>query len=352
MKPKRIVVSDKMQKRYVYERTERPGKGFDPAFTPDLTPKQMLEMGVFGGKYMTDCKSEFPSDWFTHAKLATDKKDPALNYFKVDASTSLEVWDKSGWLHPDDPRGWFQWYCRYYMGRRHEDDPRQIGRWRAMSRHVAQIDKHCEIGDMSCRPRQRQALLHWAYDSRKMGHRASHNRSFNLHKTLNQQKVPDMATKKTGGAEAAPLKRPRKPEFEGVETTPWADVPKTFEHFHKCYYKRHDWKLPKNLPEHFKDCDKVIREWISNHSMLGNPKSSTFKTGLVLPVVNPQTGKLNAGGIRAAMVFVSRVNGISDATVKETMKLLKSLYKDYFPKEKDSKLRETDVPKPTFSAFR
>ena len=93
----------------------------------------------------------------------------SLNYFGVDASQPLLEWRRKGWIHPDDPRGWFQWYCRYHMGRRmREEDARQIGRWKAMQRHVSQIRKHCDPGDPFCRPRQRQALLHWAYDSRKI----------------------------------------------------------------------------------------------------------------------------------------------------------------------------------------
>ena len=79
------------------------------------------------------------------------------------------MWRRKGWLHEDDPRGWFQWYCRYYMGRRMPDeDRRQIGRWKAIRRHVRQVQMNCEPGDVFCRPRQRQALLHWAYDSRKI----------------------------------------------------------------------------------------------------------------------------------------------------------------------------------------
>lgn len=137
-------------------------------FKPELTPKEMLELGVFGGKYMSDKPPEFPADWFANAKLCSKKHDPKLNYFGVNASQPLSVWQKKGWIHPDDPRGWFQWYCRYFLGRRHPDDERQIKRWKAMERHVAQIKKHCSPGDLSCRRRQRQALLHWAYDSRKI----------------------------------------------------------------------------------------------------------------------------------------------------------------------------------------
>lgn len=149
--------------------TEPIGKNFNSVFTPMLTPREMLELGIFGGLYMTDCQNEFPKTWFTNAKLSPDgKRHRSLNYFKVRASQSLSVWKKKGWIHLDDPRGWFQWYCRYYMGRRHEDDDRQIKRWRQIRRHVAQVQNNCEHGDLTCRPRQRQALLHWAYDSREV----------------------------------------------------------------------------------------------------------------------------------------------------------------------------------------
>ena len=157
-----------MQKNYRYVLTEPEGKNFDKDFRPDLTPKQMLSLGVFGGKYMTDCQKEFPRDWWARAKLCHEFHDPKLNYFKTNASQPLSVWRDKGWIYKDDPRGWFEWYCRYFMGRRiAEEDKRQIKRWRAMRRHIAQITKNCSSGDMSCRPVQRQALLHWAYDSRK-----------------------------------------------------------------------------------------------------------------------------------------------------------------------------------------
>ncbi len=160
-----IRVEDKMQKNYIYVLTAPIGKQFDREFKPELSPKQMLEIGVFGGVYMRDCTREFPSDWFTYAKFAKGKRNSKLNFFGVDASQPLSVWRKKGWIHPDDPRGWFQWYCRYYMGRRHPDDARQIKRWKAMRRHIAQIKRNCDTRDMTCRRKQRQALLHWAYDS-------------------------------------------------------------------------------------------------------------------------------------------------------------------------------------------
>ena len=163
---KRVVVHDRMQRGYVYYRTEPPGRNFAPGFTPELTPKQMLALGVFGGKYMTDCRDEFPSSWFRAAKLCAERHDPRLNYFGVNASQSLAEWRRKGWIRSQDPRGWFQWYCRYYMGRRGPDDARQIRRWRAIARHVTAIRRNCECGDLECRRRQRQAVLHWGYDSR------------------------------------------------------------------------------------------------------------------------------------------------------------------------------------------
>ena len=168
MKKKQIIVHDLMQKHYVYTLTEPVGRNFDPEFNPELTPAEMLALGVFGGKYLTDCQKEFPTTWFKHAKLCHDRHNPKLNFFGVNASQSLAIWREKGWIHPDDPRGWFQWYCRYYLGRRHPDDARQIRRWRAVRRHIAQIKHHCLRADWSCHRRQRQALLHWAYDSRRI----------------------------------------------------------------------------------------------------------------------------------------------------------------------------------------
>ena len=169
MKKRTVIVNDTMQRGYRYQLAEPAGRNFDPEFHPGLTPKQMLRLGVFGGKYMTDARAEFPNSWFVGAKLAAAGRDSSLNYFGVHASQPLSTWRKNGWIHPDDPRGWFQWYCRYYMGRRApEEDHRQISRWKAIRRHVRQVERHCEPGDTMCRKRQRQALLHWAYDSRTL----------------------------------------------------------------------------------------------------------------------------------------------------------------------------------------
>lgn len=164
----KVNIDDKMQKGCYYL-TEKIGENFDKGFNPELSPKQLLALGVFGGKYMTDTTSEFPKDWFKEAKLSPTHKDICLNYYKVDASLPLKHWQDKGWINPVDPRGWFQWYCRYYYGRRlPEEDLRQIKRWRSMKRHVGAIKHNCEKMDLTCRRKQRQALLHWAYDSRKI----------------------------------------------------------------------------------------------------------------------------------------------------------------------------------------
>lgn len=169
VRPRHIVVDDLMQHGYEYDLIAPPGADFDPRFAPELTPSEMLHLGVFGGKYLTDCVNEFPDEWFEGARLCHEEHRAELNYFGVNASLPLAEWRRRGWIFDDDPRGWFQWYCRYWMGRRipHED-ARQIGRWRAFARHAGQVRKNCPQGLEECRPRQRQALLNWAYDSRKL----------------------------------------------------------------------------------------------------------------------------------------------------------------------------------------
>ena len=168
MLPEIILVNDLMQHDYSYILSEAEGKNFDPDFNPELTPQEMLTLGVFGGKYMTDCRAEFPAEWFANARLSHETHRSEYNYFLINASKPLWYWKSKGWIYEEDPRGWFQWYCRYYRGRRCPDDVRQIKRWKAMNRHIAQIKKNCATGDLVCRRKQRQAVLHWAYDSRKI----------------------------------------------------------------------------------------------------------------------------------------------------------------------------------------
>jgi len=159
-----IHVNDKMQQGYDYVLTAPMGDVKSDRFQPHFSPKEMLAMGVFEGKYCNDCTAELPADWFEAAKIS-DKPDVSLNYFGIKSRQPLSVWQQKGWVFEPDPRGWFQWYCRYYLGRRlPQVDEIQIKRWRAFSRHAGQVRANCDPGDVFCRPRQRQALLQWAYD--------------------------------------------------------------------------------------------------------------------------------------------------------------------------------------------
>ena len=137
---------------------------FYKIFKPQLTPKKMLDLGVFGGAYFGLKIKEYPKSWFTKTKISKNF-DVNLNRFKVQSGLSREHWIKKGWIFKEDPLGWFQWYCRFSMGRRlHHIDEIQIKRWKNFSRHVKAIKKNCEERDLRCRKRQRQAILQWAYD--------------------------------------------------------------------------------------------------------------------------------------------------------------------------------------------
>lgn len=178
---RRVAVADKMQSRYTYTLTEPVGKNFDPEFKPKLTPAQMLRRGVFEGKYLNDCVLEFPREWYQGAlpRLCPGEPNAAVNEFKIKSRKSLGYWRRKGWipLTPGDRdvRGWFQWYCRYYIGRRDPAvDEAQIARWKAFTRHAGQIlASYKRLGRLKPktraekrkhRPRQRQALLQWAYN--------------------------------------------------------------------------------------------------------------------------------------------------------------------------------------------
>ena len=181
-----ISVSDKMQQGYTYTLQEAPGKNFAPEFQPFFSPAEMLRLGVFEGKYLNDCTQEFPAEWFLDAialdKLRPQGADISVNLFDIKSRLPLPQWRKNGWVPHrgskasqyaqlsdaslnKDPRGWFQWYCRYWMGRRiPELDRVQIQRWKAFARHSGAVKKNCPKGDLECRPRQRQALLQWAWN--------------------------------------------------------------------------------------------------------------------------------------------------------------------------------------------
>lgn len=160
-----MIVNDKMQQGYEYHYATAIGADFAPDFKPQLTPPQMLELGVFEGHYLNDCQNEFPQFWFERAKLSPLKPDAKMNYFQVKSRMNLADWQKKGWIIAPDVRGWFQWYCRYYMGRRIEPvDTIQIKRWKAFKRHYMQVKRNCMVLNLDCRKKQRQALLQWAYD--------------------------------------------------------------------------------------------------------------------------------------------------------------------------------------------
>jgi hypothetical protein len=156
---------------YTYTLTAPYGQVYTPAFQPYLTPAEMLAYGVFEGKYMCDCTREFPVEWYKKARLSPKEPNIECNFFKIKSRQSLSTWRKNGWIPvaPNDPdnRGWFQWYCRYYLGRRIPNvDQIQIKRWRSFRRHMAQVVKNCSSDRMVvCRPKQRQALLQWAYNA-------------------------------------------------------------------------------------------------------------------------------------------------------------------------------------------
>ncbi|MDA0661561.1 MAG: hypothetical protein O3B08_01820 [Proteobacteria bacterium] len=159
-----VTVNDSMQSNYSYRLDAPPGEDFGPGFEPHFTPKEMLALGVFEGKYCNDCRAELPDDWFETAKTSA-VPDPSINHFGIKSRQPLSVWREKGWILGPDPRGWFQWYCRYWLGRRmFEIDEKQIKRWRGFARHAGQIRANCEPGDIFCRRRQRQALLQWSHD--------------------------------------------------------------------------------------------------------------------------------------------------------------------------------------------
>lgn len=168
----KVYVQNTMQKNYVYFRTKPVWELDDhPDFLPDLTPREILEYGAFSWKYFWDIPgtNEYPEDF---EKIVSDasvwvkqSKDESMNYFNIEASQDLEDWQEKWWIKDQDPRGWFEWYTRFYFGRRSPDDERQIKRWRNMTRFLSQVKNNCNVWDHDCKTKIRQLLLHWSYDT-------------------------------------------------------------------------------------------------------------------------------------------------------------------------------------------
>ena len=161
-------------------------------FRPNVTPKEMLREGAFGGTAFRDYHSrvlgrpidveaelaELPEDWLERldvdGMLRRDQLDPSCNKFKVKAGQSLEDWEKAGWIRPLDPRGWFQWYYRFFLGRRSADDARQIGRWLKACGPGGRFRKSLAVNvaakgggrwdDPTVNPVVRQTLWQWGYE--------------------------------------------------------------------------------------------------------------------------------------------------------------------------------------------
>lgn len=158
-----------------------------PNFTPNLTPKEMFELGSFGGTYWRPIYSgvlkkkllpplnNYPKNWWKNIpmeNLVSEKYDKNKNKYKVKVGTSLKFWESKKWIKPSHPYGWVQWYCNFYMGKRSDDDKRQIKRWlgiagpkgRFMRFLVTQIlKKKTDYNDESVSPKIRQVLQHWGY---------------------------------------------------------------------------------------------------------------------------------------------------------------------------------------------
>jgi len=181
-KPGRVIKAKGTQ----YKLVKPYGKVAEGAFRPQLSPPEMLAKGIFEGKYLNDDTAEYPRQWFEGAlkakKLRPEGADPQINMFKIKSRLPLSEWRAYGWIPSPkrvtrrkqydilsssknpDTKGWFQWYCRYYLGRRiPELDEVQKKRWRAFTRHAGAIKKNCRAHNLTCRPRQRQALLQWGY---------------------------------------------------------------------------------------------------------------------------------------------------------------------------------------------
>jgi hypothetical protein len=174
----KLSVNDDMQKNYEYVLSEDYATNIDVIMKDAISPIDMLVMGVFSGKYLNDCQDEFPDEWFEKSKMSritkdshndTTEYDKTHNFFGIRSRLSLSEWRQRNWIIEPDIRGWFQWWCRYYIGRRiPEVDKVQIKRWNSYKRHAFQVVKNARKenrqGDPTFRAKQRQSLLQWAHN--------------------------------------------------------------------------------------------------------------------------------------------------------------------------------------------
>jgi len=161
-----------------------------PDFRPNLSPQQVLQMGSFGGTYFrpiysgvtkksytaAEVTKEYPKEWFKglnmKKQVTSSNYQNSVNQYNAKCGGSLEMWESKGWMANIDPYGWFQWYCRFYQGRRSTDDDRQIGRWkkctspkgRWRNNLIGKIFRSSgKINDLNVSPVIRQVLQHWGY---------------------------------------------------------------------------------------------------------------------------------------------------------------------------------------------
>ncbi len=158
-----------------------------PEFQPNLTPRQIFQLGSFGGTYWRPIYSEinkknykdvhktYPKSWWkgiSEEDLSSEEYDKTKNKYGVEVGTSLEFWENKKWIKESHPYGWVHWYCDFYRGKRCEDDERQIKRWKALAGPRGRfmrflvtktLEKNTDYKDKSVSPKMHQVLQHWGY---------------------------------------------------------------------------------------------------------------------------------------------------------------------------------------------
>ena len=151
-------------------------------FSANKTSIEIIKEGAFGGAYFRDIYSGINRKWYKNswkefvqlknidAKFYTSDYDVNVNKYGVKCGTSLTFWENKGWVNKIDPYDWFQWYFRYWLGRRSKDDERQINRWKnIVSRFRGKLvkmirDAGSKFDDYLISPKIRQILLHCSYE--------------------------------------------------------------------------------------------------------------------------------------------------------------------------------------------